>query len=124
MLIGNIVSPLQTRTRLRQGEMMAEEEVWLAVWATSSKGLASSVFLPLTGPQMMLLLVLFDPWKGNRVTHVCYKVRKVWGENWDGKSKLESESEGAKRKTLQICSHCSRRRAYVQRSKTSVENMN
>ena len=51
--------------------------VWLAVWATSSKGLASSVFLPLTGPQMMLLLVLFDPWKGNRVTHVCYKVRKV-----------------------------------------------
>ena len=62
--------------RVRQGEMMAES-VWLAVWATSSKGLASSVFLPLTGPQMMLLLVLFDPWKGNRVTHVCYKVRKV-----------------------------------------------
>ena len=76
MLIGNIVSPLQTRTRLRQGEMMAEE-VWLAVWATSSKGLSSPIFLPLTGPQMMLLLVLFDPWKGNGVTHVCYKVRKV-----------------------------------------------
>ena len=76
MLIGNIVSPLQPRTRLRQGEMMAKV-VWLAVWATSSKGLASSVFLPLTGPQMMLLLVLFDPWKGNRVTHVGYKVRKV-----------------------------------------------
>ena len=75
--IGNLVSPPQTRTRLRQGEMMAEEEVWLAVWATSSKGLASSVFLPLTGPQMMLLLVLFDPWKRNRVTHVGYKVRKV-----------------------------------------------
>ena len=76
MLIGSLVSPPQTRTGLRQGEMMAEL-VWLAVWATSSKGLASSVFLPLTGPQMMLLLVLFDPWKGNRVTHVCYKVRKV-----------------------------------------------
>ena len=76
MLIGSLVSPPQTRTRLRQGEMIAEA-VWLAVWATSSKGLASSVFLPLTGPQMMLLLVLFDPWKGNRVTHVCYKVRKV-----------------------------------------------
>ena len=76
MLIGSLVSPPQTRTRLRQGENMAEA-VWLAVWATSSKGLASSVFLPLTGPQMMLLLVLFDPWKGNRVTHVCYKVRKV-----------------------------------------------
>ena len=76
MLIGILVPPPQTRTRLRQGEMMAEE-VWLAVWATSSKGLASSVFLPLTDPQMMLLLVLFDPWKGNRVTHVCYKVRKV-----------------------------------------------
>ena len=72
MLIGILVSPPQTRTRLRQGEMMAK-----VVWATSSKGLASSVFLPLTGPQMMLLLVLFDPWKGNRVTHVCYKVRKV-----------------------------------------------
>ena len=66
MLIGSLVSPPQTRTGLGQGEM------WLAVWATSSKG-----FLPLTGPQMMLLLVLFDPWKGNRVTHVCYKVRKV-----------------------------------------------
>ena len=77
MLIGSLVSPPQTRTRLlRQGVIMAEV-VWLAVWATSSKGLASSVFLPLTSPQMMLLLVLFDPWKGNRVTHVCYKVRKV-----------------------------------------------
>ena len=76
MLIGSLVSPPQTRTGLREGETMAEV-VWLAVWATSSKGLASSVFLPLTGPQMMLLLVLFDPWKGNRVTHVCYKVRKV-----------------------------------------------
>ena len=77
MLIGSLVSPPQTTTGLlRQGEMMAEV-VWLAVWATSSKGLTSSVFLPLTGPQMMLLLVLFDPWKGNRVTNVCYKVRKV-----------------------------------------------
>ena len=46
MLIGSLrVSPPQTRTGLRQGEMMAEV-VWLAVWATSSKGLASSVFLP------------------------------------------------------------------------------
>ena len=41
MLIGNIVSPLQHRTRLRQGEMMAEV-VWLAVWATSSKAQYSS----------------------------------------------------------------------------------
>ena len=76
MLIGSLVSPPQTRTGLRPGEMLAEV-AWLAGWATSSKGLASSVFLPLTSPQMMLLLVLFDPWKGNRVTHVGYKVRKV-----------------------------------------------
>ena len=33
MLIGNIVSPLQPRTRLRQGEMMAEV-VWLTRRAT------------------------------------------------------------------------------------------